>query len=162
MNDSQISEISATHSMKDALSYLFFTVFMLVTSVVMMTVLWASNSMIEGSDNRLNFAAIFFLGLVLISGSLLSLRVALQNYFVARQLEREGKLADGIITRQWEDTFECWIMYYVSYRFEEDTEACETISKSVYQKLQEGCKVPIRYLEQEPSVFHLDYDRLSV
>ena len=166
-DDLKIPDIMATHSYRKALSYLLFSILVLVSSIVM-TVLFTSDvshqfrSQFSRHDVWMNYTAATIFGLVLLGGSILSLRAAIQNFFTARKLEKNGDSTDGIITNKWEDTFERRVLYYVSYRFHEDMEAWEIISKSLYRKLNKGCNVPIRYLEHDPSVSHLDREQLSV
>ncbi len=162
----QIPKIMATHSYRKALSYLLFSIFVLVASIVI-TILFMSDlsnyseSQLLQNETRMSYAAAVIFGLILLGGSVLSLRVALQNFFVADKLERNGRLTDGVITNKWEDTFERRVLYYVSYRFHEDMEAWETISKRLYRKLGTGSNVPVRFLEHDPRVSRLDCERLS-
>jgi hypothetical protein len=162
----QIPDTMATYSYRKALAYLTFSITALVSSIVM-TVLFTSdlshqfNSQLLRSEARINFSVVVIFGLVLLSGSILSLRTALQNLSTAHKLEKNGHTTDGIITNKWIDTLERRVLYHVSYRFHEDMEAWEVISKSLYRKLSKGCNVPIRYLKQDPSVSRLDHERLS-
>jgi hypothetical protein len=165
-NDLKVPDIMATHSYRKALSYLLFSILVLFSSIVM-TVLFTSDvshqfkSQFSRHGVWMNYTAAAIFGLVLLGGSILSLRAALQNFFTARKLEKNGHSTDGIITNKWEDTFERRVLYYVSYRFHDDMEACEAISKNLYRELNKGCNVPIRYLKHDPSVSRLDYKQLS-
>jgi hypothetical protein len=162
----QIPDIMATHSYRKALSYFLFSIFML-TSSIMMTVLFTTdlsqqfNSSLLRNEIPMNYPVAIIFGLVLLGGSIVSLRMAIKNYYIALKLEKNGDIAEGIITNKWVDTLERRALYHVSYRFQEDMEVWEVISKDLYQKLSKGCNVPIRYLKHDPSVSRLDYDQIS-
>ena len=162
----RIPDIMATHSYRKALAYLIFSVFTLIASI-MMIVLFTTHlsdhlqAQVFQSEAQMNSPLAIVFGLVLTSGSLLSLRTAWQNFYIAQKLEKNGHLADGVITNKWIDTFERRVLYHVSYRFHEDMEVWEAISKSLYQKLSKGCNVPIRFLEHNPSVSRLDNEQIS-
>jgi hypothetical protein len=165
-DDLKVPDIMATHSYQKALSYLLFSIFVLVLSIVI-TVLFASDvshqykSQFSRHGAWLYYTVATIFGLVLLCGSILSLRAAMQNFFTAHKLEKKGCSTDGIIINKWEDTFERRVLYYVSYRFHEDMEAWEAISKSLYRKLNKGCSVPIRYLKHDPSVSRLEYEQIT-
>jgi len=162
-----IPKIMATHSHRKAFSYLAFTVFMLLSSMVTVGLFWSGlpdgpGSQLVRSDARLNLFAgvLFVLGLLI--ASLVSLAIACRNYLLAHRLDKNGRLADGIITDKWEDTFDGRVLYYISYRVQEDMEAWESISRRLYAKLDKGCNVPILYLQQDTSVLRLDCERISI
>jgi ABC-type uncharacterized transport system fused permease/ATPase subunit len=162
----QIPNIMATLTYKKALSYLLFSIFILIASVVM-TALFTTdlsqqfNSSLLQNEIQVNYPIAIIFGLVLLGGSIISLLMAIKNYYVALKLEKNGDLAEGIIINKWVDTLERRALYYVSYRFHEDMEAWDVISKGLYQNLSKGCNVPIRYLQHDPSVSRLDYERIS-
>jgi hypothetical protein len=108
----------------------------------------------------MNYPIAIVFGLVLLGGSIISLRMAYKNFHTAHKLEKKGDLAEGIIINKWVD-IERRALYHVSYRFHEDIEAWEVITKGLYQKLSKGCNIPIRYLQHDPSVSRLDYERIS-
>ena len=161
-----VPNVMAVHSFRKALSYLLFSIFALIASIGM-TILFTTDLSAffhiqllqnEGQMNR--FLAIIF-GSVLLISSLLSIHMAWKNFQIAHKLEKEGQLTDGIVTNKWVDTFERRVLYHVSYRFQNDIEAWEMISKKLYHKLSKGCNVPVRYLKENPSVSRLDHDRIS-
>jgi len=159
-------KIMATHSHNKAFSYLAFTVFMLIASVVMVILFstglaYEPGSQLAQNNTRMNLFAMVLFGLGLLGASLVSLAIAYKNYVPAHRLDKNGHLADGIITNKWEDTFDGRVLYYVSYRVQEDMEAWESISRRLYAKLDKGCNVPIRYLQQDTSVLRLDCERIS-
>jgi hypothetical protein len=162
----KLPAIMATHSYRKALSYLLFSILALISSL-WMTALFTSDlsqhidTHLARNEAWMNYVVAVLFGLVLLGGSILSLRTALQNFFIAHKLEKNGNQTDGVITNKWEDTFERRVLYHVSYRFHEDIEAWEVISKRLYHKLSKGSYVPIRYLEYDPSVARLNYERLS-
>ena len=100
-------------------------------------------------------------GLALLFGPLLSLHLAWKNFRIAHKLEKDGNLTDGVITAKWADPFERRVLYHVSYRFQDNLEVWETISKHLYGKLKKGYKVPIRYLKENPSISRLDHEQIS-
>jgi hypothetical protein len=165
-NALETAKTLATLSHRKALAYLMFTVFMLLSSVAMIVLLsshlshpfvsaWVQNN---EHSNLVNEAV---LGLGLLSASLLSLAIAFQNYLPAHRLEKNGQLADGVITNKWQDTLNGRMLYYVSYRLHEDIEAWENISRRLYLKLEKGCSVPIRYLQQDTSILRLACEQIS-
>jgi hypothetical protein len=100
-------------------------------------------------------------GLAFLGGSTYSLVRAWQNHATVSKLELDGKAAKGTITDRWVDTFGGKPFYRVSYRFREDMEMWETIPEDLFEILLEGSSVPVRFLQHDPCVSRLDYERIS-
>lgn len=159
------SQTKATHSRLKAFSYLVFTVFMLSTSIAMVFLVSLDLSRSAGSQPLKNnpladFILAVLLGIGLLSVSLLSFVIAFRHFFVANKLEKEGRLIDGMITNKWQDTLDGRVLYCVSYRFQEDKEGWDSISRELFNMLDEGHGVPVRYLIQEPSISRLAFEKL--
>jgi hypothetical protein len=158
--------IMAVHPLKKALSYLLFSIFALLASIGIIFLFTTDlskylNLQFLQSESRMDQSMALIVGLVLLLGSLLSLHMAWKNFCIAHKLEKDGNLTDGLITNKWADTFERRVLYHVSYRFQDDLEVWETISKHLYRKLNKGYKVPIRYLKDNPSISRLDHEQIS-
>ena len=107
-NNHTVPDIMATHSYKKALAYLTFSILTLFTSIVMIVVFTTDlsdvlHAQIFQGEARMNSPLAVIFGLILLSGSLLSLRTAWQNFHLAQKLERNGQLTDGVITNKWVD-----------------------------------------------------------
>jgi ABC-type multidrug transport system fused ATPase/permease subunit len=163
-NTELASDAMAAQTLGVATSYLGLSIAMLLGSAIL-EFIFVEDLMKDGSMwlnarwQILSIAGIF--SLVLLGGSLYSIMRAWRNYALVTKLETHGQVTEGTITNRWIDTFEGKPFYRVSYRFQDDLEVWENITEELFEKLCEGCNVPIRYLRYDPTVSRLDYERIS-
>jgi hypothetical protein len=155
----------AAQSLKIASNYFKVEIAMLLGSAVF-TVIVVNDLLLDYRKAQAAGWQIFLIaslfGLVLLGGSTYSLLRAWHNYSLVSKLELDGQATEGTVTNRWVDTFEGRPFYRVSYRFQEDLEIWETITEDLFEELVEGRRVPIRFLQHDPSVSRLDYERISV
>jgi hypothetical protein len=70
---------------------------------------------------------------------------------VARELDRAGIVAEGVVIGKWTDrdrdeSRNC----YVAYEHGDSFQARQRVPRSVYRQLGPGDKVEVRYLERDP------------
>jgi len=155
----------AIFSSRKAFSYLIFSFLILIVSLGLTTWLWFGlnqnpNSRFIQENSHPNGFTVFFVGIGMLSASLISMTIAHRQFQLARRLEMDGHLIHGTITNKWEDTFDGRLLYYVSYCFQEESETWQCISQNLYNVLDKGRDVPIRYLKQEPSISRMDCEQI--
>lgn len=83
-----------------------------------------------------------------------------KEYPVARELDRDGVLAEGVVLEKWvkrdsdDDTRDC----YVAYQFGDQHGAVQKVSSKTYRILQLGDTVDVRYLRRDPKLSRMEVD----
>jgi hypothetical protein len=96
----------------------------------------------------LNLLALTIIGLsILVAGTLL-----LKNYLRARRLDHFGQMTQGTIVNLWieERSSEEPNAHYIAYEFGDGLRVMQKVNEQIFQTVQVGVSVPVRYLPENP------------